>query len=96
MVLSKPTPPVDLQKLAEGIREHFEKVGVAKSWGLSTSGRGLVTADQGSRLLQVVAAVCDHFNDNDVDFLQQVWLCYERLFFEGFSSDFMPLYQVRD
>lgn len=66
LALTKSAPLPDLREVAQGIREHFDKV---------------------------VSAVCEHFNDNDVDFLQQVWLCYERLFFEGFSNDFIPLYQ---
>lgn len=43
----------------------------------------------------VVDAICTHFNDHDLDFTQRVWLCYERLFFETFSSNFISLYQVR-
>ena len=43
---------------------------------------------------QIVDTLCQHFNDRDMDFSQQVWLCYERLFFEAFASDFLPLYQV--
>ena len=44
---------------------------------------------------RIVDTLCQHFNDRDTDFCQQVWLCYERLFFEAFGSEFLPLYQVR-
>jgi len=43
---------------------------------------------------RIVETLCQHFNDRDVDFCQQVWLCYERLFFEAFGSEFLPLYQA--
>ena len=43
---------------------------------------------------RIVDTLCQHFNDRDIDFYQQVWLCYERLFFEAFTLDFLPLYQV--
>ena len=43
---------------------------------------------------QIVSAVCDHLADRDPGFQQQVWLCYEDLFFDTFSSSFLSHYQV--
>jgi hypothetical protein len=45
------------------------------------------------RFQEIVSALCDHLADHDTGFTQQVWLCYENLFFDNFSSSFLSHYQ---
>ena len=38
--------------------------------------------------------MCAYYNNHDTEFVHRIWLCYERVFFEIFSKDFITVYTV--
>ena len=85
--------PTSMAEAGQLLHLHFHEVLVWTTHSILPCRVGMCVSPSRQ---QIVDAVCDYFSERGSDFQQQVWFCYEKVFFDSVFVLFLTQYQVRN